>query len=244
MSPALKVFIGFDPRQRDAALVAERSLRRHSSIRLDVQLLVLEHLQAKGLYTRPTERRDGRLWDVISDAPMSTEFALTRFLVPVLAGYEGWALYFDCDFLWRDDVASLLEFGRQYPERALLCVPHQQKGDEQQKMDGQAQTHYERKNWSSLMLWNCGHLLHAGMQERVARWPGLWLHQMKWTKGYPDIGFLPETWNWLEGVSLPNPDPCAVHFTRGLPSVPGYENAAFANEWREELADASGKVAA
>jgi hypothetical protein len=232
----LRVFIGYDPREAEAYRVAEHSIRRHASIRVDVQPLILDQLQQAGLYKRPTERREGRLWDGISAAPMATEFALTRFLVPHLAGYRGWALYFDCDFLWRDDVAELLAFADE--RYALMCVPHAHRSNSTAKMDGQVQTDYYRKNWSSLMLVNCAHLAHAGQLDRVNRWPGLWLHQFRWTQA-EDVGWLPEAWNWLEGISKPLAATCAVHYTRGLPSMPGYENSAFAAEWREELDHAS-----
>lgn len=229
----LRVFIGWDPREQDAYRVAEASIRRRSSIRLDVSPLMLEPLRNLRLYERPTERRaGGQLWDVISKAPMATEFALTRFLVPHLAGYRGWALYTDCDFLWRDDVAQLLAFADE--SKALMCVPHLYRPVEGLKMDGQIQSAYPRKNWSSLMLWNCGHLKHAGQLERVNRWPGLWMHQFRWLEEQ-DLGYLPEAWNWLEGSSPSSMNPCAVHFTRGTPDMAGYENVAYADEWRKEL---------
>lgn len=235
----MKVFIGWDPREQDAWQVAAHSMRRRASIGLDIQPLMLRQLSGAGLYCRPTGIHQGRLWDGISAAPMATEFALTRFLVPQLAGYRGWALFCDCDFLWRDDVAELFAFADE--RYAVMVVPHAHRPAEAVKMDGQVQTSYARKNWSSLMLVNCAHLHHAGTLDRVNRWPGLWLHQFRWL---PDeaIGFLPESWNWLEGVSAAAPEPCAVHYTRGLPSMPGYERSAFADEWREEL-HASGKAA-
>jgi hypothetical protein len=130
-----------------------------------------------------------------------------------------------------------------------MCVnhwydPRQKPAEAGTKMDGQAQTAYPRKNWSSLMLFNCGHLLHAGQLERVNRWPGLWLHQFRWCHDYPDLGFLPKPWNWLEGIDDPAIVPAAVHFTRGIPSMPGYENSAYADEWREELSYAGGTASA
>lgn len=233
---ALRVFIGWDPREQDAWQVAERSLRRHASVALAIQPLVLESLRSSGLYQRPTERRGAGLWDEISGAPMATEFALTRFLVPHLAGYRGWALFCDCDFLWRDDVAELLAFADD--KYALMCVPHAMAGQPAEKMDGQVQAAYYRKNWSSLMLVNCGHLAHAGQLERVNRWPGLWLHQFRWLQA-EDVGFLPESWNWLEGVSKPDMPVCAVHYTRGIPRMAGYEQSAYADEWRMTLEEAT-----
>jgi hypothetical protein len=242
----LRVFIGFDPRERDAYLVAAHSLRKHASIPVHIEPLVLEHLRWKRLYNRPTSNKapagaPPRLWDEISGAPMSTEFALTRFLVPHLCGYRGWALFCDCDFLFRGDVALLLE--EQDPRYAVRVVQHRQEAAEGVKMDGQVQTAYERKNWSSFVLWNCEHEAHAGTLERVNRWRGLSLHQFRWIQD-AEIGELVKSWNWLEGTSqlelFGRPwSPLAVHFTRGVPSMSGYENVAFADEWRQALAEAT-----
>jgi hypothetical protein len=168
---ALRVFIGFDPREMDGYQVTAHSLRKHSSISLEVEPLVLEQLRWKRLYRRPHEMREGRIWDCISDAPMATEFALTRFLVPHLCGYQGWAIFCDCDFLFRADVAELEEYMR--PEHAVVCVHHAHKPRESVKMDGQIQLGYGRKNWSSFVLWNCAHEMHAGTLDRVNRWRGL-----------------------------------------------------------------------
>ena len=118
----LKVFVGYDRREVAAYQVCVASLIGRASIRLDIAPLLEPDLRARGLYRRPQEERGGQLWDAISAAPMSTEFALTRFLVPHLAGYGGWALFCDCDFLWRADVAELLALAD--PRYAVLCVKH------------------------------------------------------------------------------------------------------------------------
>lgn len=140
--------------------MCEHSLRSRSSIPVDVHPVMLEKLRQAGLYMRPMERRAQQLWDVISEAPMSTEFAISRFFVPLLAAQnglcEGWALYCDCDFLWLSDVAELLAIAD--PTKALCCVQHRYEPTEKQKMDGQVQTRYERKNWSSLMPLQLGAL--------------------------------------------------------------------------------------
>jgi hypothetical protein len=239
---ALKIFIGFEPRERDAYLVAAHTLRRHASQPLEIEPLVLEHLRWKRLYNRAHSfDAAGRLWDEISHAPMATEFAITRFLVPHLAGYRGPALFIDCDFLFRADVAELFAL---FDERlAVQVVQHAHTPTEEKKMDGQIQTAYPRKNWSSCVLWNCAHLKHAGQLERVNRWPGLWLHRFLWLEE-TEIGALPKVWNWLEGTSQlelfgQEISPKAVHFTRGIPSMPGYERVAFADEWRAALAEAT-----
>lgn len=210
------VFVGFDPREPQAYRVCVASMRAHASRPLTIAPIVEPHVRAMGLYTRPHERRDGRLWDVLSAAPMSTEFALTRFLVPQLARSD-WALFCDCDFLWRADVHRL--FAQADPARAVLVVPHRQEVGSSVKMDGQVQTAYPRKNWSSLMLWNVRHPKHAVLPELMRTWPGRRLHGFEWLDD-ADIGFLPEAWNWLEGHSSPQIEPAAVHHTRGTPDMP------------------------
>ena len=229
----LKVFVGYDRREVPAYQVCVASLVKRSRIQLDVTPLVEPHLRALGIYTRLHEERDGQLWDVISDAPMSTEFALTRFLVPHLAGYGGWALFCDCDFLWRADVAELLALAD--PRYAVMCVQHDHRPVEERKMDRQAQTHYARKNWSSLVLWNCCHKANRALTPALVNTAkGRDLHAFAWLDD-EQIGGLPETFNWLEGWSSHDIEPAAVHYTRGCPDMPGYEDAAYADEWRAEL---------
>jgi hypothetical protein len=219
----LKVFIGSDPREQQALAVCEGSLRKHSSIELDVMPLRLSELESAGIYNRPHEVRDGRLWDVISDLPMSTEFAISRFLTPHLSGYADWALYCDCDFLFRADVAELLAYARD--SFAVMVVKHCYISSPE-KMDAQFNIAYERKNWSSLMLFNCGHeanmVLTPSMINAVHRRV---LDRLAWVSS-EDIGGLPFEWNWLEL------QPRAVHFTHGTPDMPNYENAAYADEYR------------
>lgn len=234
----LTVFVGYDPREADAYRVCVASLLAHARWPLDVRPLLLPQLQAEGLYRRPMERRGAQLWDAISDAPMSTEFSLTRFLVPYLMNYQGLALFVDCDFLFRQDVYDLVEFSE--PGSAVNVVKHVHEPTESTKMDGQEQRRYRRKNWSSLILWDCGHeqtrknlTLDAVNARR-----GLDLHQFAWLPhGERYIGEIEVRWNWLEGYSPAHIEPAAVHYTRGVPSMPGYENSAYADEWRSYLSD-------
>lgn len=231
-----RIFIGFDPRERDAFAVADSSLLRHATFPIDIDALVLPDLQERGLYTRPIVQRDGRLFDPISDAPMSTEFALSRFLVPTIAGTTGWALFMDCDMLARADIGSL--FALADPRYAVQVVKHAAEtaySGPAVKMDGQVQTIYRRKNWSSVMLFN---LAHPGLArltvELVNAAPGRDLHGFNWLAD-DLIGELPPTWNHLVGVDPHDPLASLVHFTLGVPSMPGYENSEFADEWRAYL---------
>lgn len=223
-----EIFIGWDARERLAWEVCARSIISNAELPPPIRAISMRALRAGGMYGRPTERRDGVLFDVVSQAPMSTEFALARFFVPFLTRAR-WAIFCDADFMFRADVAELIEHSdSQY---AVQVVQHRDYlPREAVKMDGQPQTAYPRKNWSSLMLWN---MQHAGVRRLKLGdanvKPGLWLHQFKWLEER-EIGALPAEWNWLEGVSSETIDPKAVHFTRGTPDILDGP-VAYSGEW-------------
>lgn len=228
------IWIGFDPREAAAFAVARRSIKRWLSQPIPVHGVVLDDLRAAGIYWRPTERRDGVLWDKISGAPMSTEFACSRFFVPQLAK-RGWALFLDCDMLVLDDLVRLFEMAEQ-TDKALLCVQHEHKVTEgAPKMDGQRQVNYARKNWSSVMMLNCNHPSNRKLTlEELNTLPGRDLHRFFWLDD-DEIGALNPAWNVLVGHSEPGPAPRVLHFTDGLPVMAGYENTPFADLWSSAL---------
>ncbi len=130
-------------------------------------------------------------------ARLPTEFTHSCFLTPALAGYEGRALFCDCDFLWFGDVGDL--FDHAHARKAVSCVQHDYRPTETTKMDGAVQTVYPRKNWSSLMLFNCAHPAVRALTPKVANTEsGAYLHRLQWVAD-ADIGALPLEWNWLEG---------------------------------------------
>ena len=229
----LSVWIGYEPRELDALVVARTSLARRSSINVPVRSVILSDLERDGLYRRRTRRNNGFMVDVISDAPMSTEFAISRFLTPLLAGGKGWALFMDCDMLVRADIAEL--FALADPSKAIMCVKHLHVPDETTKMDAQEQTRYFRKNWSSVMLFNCEHPANAALTvDLINRVPGRDLHRFCWIEDGL-IGELPPEWNHLVGYSgQPDTDPKIVHFTKGTPTQIG-NRMPYADEWHEEL---------
>lgn len=222
MVSPLRVYIGWDKREPIAYDVAKFSLERRATIPVDVQPIKIDDLRARKLYWRD------------QDPLASTEFTYTRFLTPALAGFQGWALFCDCDFLWLGDIAGLGEFMKV--PTAVYCVQHDYTPKETTKMDGAVQTSYPRKNWSSLMLFNCDHsAVRSLTPEVVNRETGAYLHRMQWVAD-EDIGSLPVEWNWLEGWNK-KPEkgtPKAVHFTRGGPWFENWQNVDYGDLWRAE----------
>ena len=228
----MKVYIGYDPREDDAYKVAESSLLRHSPTSSAIPI-VLEDCQNMGLYTRPFEYRNNKPYDPISQAPMSTQFALSRFLIPWLhTGPEQWVLFIDVDMLFRCDVDELMQYADD--RYAVMCVKHDVNHGKGVKMDGCRQTQYDRKNWSSVMLWNTTHQANTRLTiDCVNSRRGLWLHGLSWLKD-GEIGALPKEFNHLVGLSEPNPEARIVHYTLGTPDLPGYEQCEFSKEWFDE----------
>ena len=238
MTDTLPVMIGWDQREAVAADVCRHSLLRHASIPLYVRFLKQEPLREIGLYRRQWEWRGGQRIDLIDERPFSTEFSFTRFLVPALCGYDGWALFCDCDFLFMADVAELLPF--MDDSKAVLVCKQIHLPTETQKMDGCAQSQYRRKNWSSLMLLNCGHPSTRALHVRdVNERTGAFLHSFDWLDG-GEIGELPPQWNYIAGTTTGTPK--AVHLTSGGPWLPQCQDVAFAREWRDAYALACRKA--
>lgn len=225
----MKVFIGFDNREVRAYHAALRSLFSNASIAIDANPLVLDRLQAYGLLRRPLDRR-GPAYDLISGAPQSTEFAVSRFLVPHLV-QTGWALFVDCDVIFMGDVAELEQLADS--SKAVMVVQHPELPGTGTKMDGQPQTAYPRKNWSSVMLWNCDHPANQRLTlQDVNQRPGRDLHRFYWLHD-SEIGALPPEWNWLVGVQQKPAVPKIAHFTLGGPFTPGWKGAEHDEIWTE-----------
>jgi hypothetical protein len=214
----LQVYIGYDPRESVAFYTLAHSIFARSSIPLSIAPLMRRHLGH--LYTRsrgPTE---------------STEFSLTRFLVPALAGYRGWSIYMDCDMLCRADIAELAVLIDKNADKAVLVCQHDYVPKTERKFLNQVQTQYTRKNWSSLMLFNnerC-RALSAGYVNSAS---GLELHRFKWLDDAL-IGELPKEWNWLVTEYDYNPSAKLVHYTLGGPWFDAYRDCDYAGEWLKE----------
>lgn len=227
----MKIFIGFDDHEQAAFEVAVHSLRQHSGD-CDVTALRLDRLAAFGLLRRPMDAR-GQLYDLHSNAACSTAFAISRFLVPILC-QSGWALFVDCDVMFCADVAEL--FALADPTKAVMVVQNNLDFiGAGLKMDGQQQSSYPRKGWSSVCLWNCDHpanrrLSLKDVQERRGRD----LHAFYWLHD-SEIGALPPEWNYLVDV-MPRPaQPKIAHFTLGTPDMVSIEDVQAAKRWNEML---------
>ena len=215
-------YIGYDSKEDIAYRVCRQSLLDKTSIPIKIKSLKLQELISKKLYTRNV------------DPLASTEFTYSRFLIPALMNYDGWAVFCDCDFLFFKDVNLLFESLDK--DKALYCVKHNYTPKEKHKMDGQKQTIYPRKNWSSFMVFNCSHPSNNKLtKEIVNSESGSFLHQLKWLKD-SEIGSLDERWNWLEGwtSSHNNLKPYALHFTRGGPWFDEWKDVEYAEEWIKE----------
>mgnify|MGYP001565116742 CR=1 FL=1 len=176
------------------------------------------------------------MWDDISDAPMSTSFAISRFLTPVLAKAAfrtGWALFMDSDVLARDDIDDL--FAECDSTKAVMCVQHNHVVPEGIKMDNQLQTLYRRKNWSSVAAYNLGHPSNRKLTVNLINTvPGRDLHAFSWLED-DEIGALDASWNYLVGFTKlhESNQPKLVHHTEGGPWLPNYQDVEFAAEWHE-----------
>jgi len=227
----MNVFIGWDTNEVDAYQVAESSIRRHASVSVNVIPIRLDDLQRDGVLTRPIERRDGKLWCPISEAPMATEFAISRFAVPFLQ-HEGLAVFADCDILCMADIAEL--FALHEPRYAVQVVKHDYHPKTATKMDGQTQTVYRRKNWSSVILWNLDHPAHKRLTlDNLNQWPGRDLHAFKWLRD-EEIGSLPPTWNILVDEETWIGNGKILHFTNGGPWIPNWRGGSWDWLWRQE----------
>jgi len=224
----VKHYIGYDDRERDACTVAVKSLLRVSP-QADITLLDIDQLAAQGLLRRPVDKR-GPMYDFMSNANASTDFAISRFLVPIIC-QQGWAMFTDCDVVFLADPHELLR--QVNPSKAVYVVKHRYIPKEGIKMDGQIQTIYSKKNWSSVMLFNCDHPANRRLSlVDVNERRGLDLHQFYWLHE-SEIGELPAEWNWLVGVQ-PKPDaPKLAHFTLGGPWLPTWKQSEHDELWWE-----------
>jgi hypothetical protein len=227
------VYIGFSPEELIASTVAEESIRRTARLTAGDTLRIrrISRHTLGDAYQRTTiVKGPHQRWDVLSQAPMTTDHAIARFFIPWLCDYQGWALFTDGDILCRENIDELFT---QYadPSKAVYCVKHPPllKGGE--KKEGEVQSLYARKNWSSVMLFNCGHPANQALTlETLNTLPGRDLHRFYWLQD-EEIGGLHPRWNYLVNISEFVQNPAIVHFTEGIPMLEQHAGDPYADDW-------------
>jgi len=206
----IKWFIGYDKDESGTAYVLAHSLQTHSSMPISFVFLNRDNL--RGLFTR-----ERGIYD-------STDFSISRFLVPYLCQYEGYAVFSDCDMVVNDDPAKLWAWRDN--KHSVKVVKHNYQPKEEEKFLGNIQTKYQCKNWSSVMLFN-NEKCKSLTLDYVNHADGLDLHQFKWAES---VGDLPKHWNHLVDVDSGN-NVSLIHYTLGGPYFEAYRNCGFHHEW-------------
>lgn len=212
-----KIFVGYDSREVPAYKACIKSIKDSSKSNIDFIELNTNKLKQSNIYTRD------------KDPLSSTEFTFSRFLVPYLSNYTGWALFCDCDFIFLEDIENL--FSLADDKFAVMCVQHDYTPTNTIKMDGKVQHLYPRKNWSSLVLWNCSHPSNKNLTPDIVNTQtGQYLHRFSWLTDN-EIGSIPLQWNWLVGWYKEPRDghPKALHFTEGGPWFDDFKDCEYSN---------------
>jgi hypothetical protein len=211
----LDIYIGFDSNEVVAYHTLCQSILAKSSRPVRFTPINLSNL--KGVFNRERNKLQ------------STEFSFSRFLVPYLSGYTGWSLFMDCDMLARADIAEL--FALADDKYSVMVCKHDYVPRDEVKFLGNVQTKYEKKNWSSVILFNNAKC-KALTPDYVNSATGLELHQFKWLGDDNKIGSLPLEWNWLIGEYSYSDKAKICHFTLGGPYFKNYEKTDYADEWQ------------
>ena len=219
----INIFIGYDSKERVAYNVLSHSIIQNSTKPVAITPIALNNLKDDFVRER--------------NALSSTEFSFSRFMIPHLMNYQGWALFMDCDMLMFEDISKLWRM--RDDSKAIQVCKHDYTPKESKKFLGQVQTKYEKKNWSSFMLMNCKKCTTL-TPDYVNKASGLELHQFKWLEGDHLIGDLPLEWNWLVGEYEHKEDVNNVHYTEGGPWFDDYKNCDYSKDWFRNLEESNG----
>lgn len=223
-----RIYIGHTSYQDSVYQVAKHSILHHTS---DVACYPIKqaNLRELGIYQRA------------EDVNGATEFSITRFLTPWLAGFKGWVLFCDNDVLALTSLNPLFDLVDS--KYALMCVKHAYTPSSLIKLDGQKQYLYPRKNWSSVVLWNAAHPKNQCLTpEYINQASPLHLHRFLWLHD-EDIGEISHEWNWLVDWYHEPKDghPKLLHFTEGGPYFKHYQDVTYANLWRDAFSECMGR---
>ena len=209
----INIFIGYDSKEKVAYNVLSHSIIQNSTKPVAITPIALNNLKDDFVRER--------------NALSSTEFSFSRFMIPHLMNYQGWALFMDCDMLMFEDISKLWRM--RDDSKAIQVCKHDYTPKESKKFLGQVQTKYEKKNWSSFMLMNCKKCTTL-TPDYVNKASGLELHQFKWLEGDHLIGDLPLEWNWLVGEYEHKDDIYNVHYTKGGPWFEEYAKCDYSQD--------------
>ena len=213
----MRIFIGHDSRFPQATKVCRKSMQNYND-NLDITFLEKEHLKKYNFYGR-------------EDIPgESTEFSFTRFYVPMVCNYDGIAMFCDNDFLWKCDPTEMTKY---LGDKAIAVVKHEDMDIKQTKMDGITNKSYPRKNWSSLIIFNCSklkHLTKAYLDSAQASE----LHELRWVEDN-EIAEIPRSYNHLVGYYKKHNRIKAIHYTLGGPWFEECKNGELSEEWYKVL---------
>lgn len=217
----IPIFIGYDPREAVAYHTCANSIIRQASQPVAIIPLALN------LFNDYTETHtDG-----------SNQFIYSRFLVPHLTDYTGHAIFIDGDMIVRGDIVELWNL-REF-DKDVQVVKHNYQTRMTEKYLGAKNENYPRKNWSSVILWNCNsHPNKKLTPEFVQQATGAELHRFTWIDD-KRIGELPPEWNWLPDEYGANTDAKLLHYTLGTPCFHEFATTPQSDEWHREhmLAD-------
>ena len=217
MTKLLNLFVGFDQKESIAYHAFAQSIIENSSIPISITPLAENNLS---IYEE--KHKDG-----------TNKFTYSRFLVPYLMNYQGWAIFADGDMICLDDIKNLYDLiDNKY---AVQLVKHNYKTKHEKKYFGQKNENYPRKNWSSLIIWNCSHRKHKILTpDFISSKDGSYLHRFKWLCD-EEIGEIDKKWNWL-AIEYPRKDNLKlIHYTLGTPCFKEYEKTSLSEHWHNSF---------
>ena len=215
MDNIIDIVVGFDEREAIAYHTFTQSVIQKTS--LPTRFLPLN---IKSLSSYTETHKDG-----------SNDFIYSRFLVPYLMNFKGWAIYADGDMVCLEDIKKLWDLRND--KYAVQLVKHDYKTKIKKKYFGNKNEDYPRKNWSSLILWNCNHPSHKVLTpEFIKKQTGAFLHRFSWI-GNTEIGEINKEWNWLALEYEEKKDINLIHYTIGTPCFKEYENTSLSSYWKD-----------
>lgn len=219
MNDQVRLVVGFDARETIAYHVFCQSVLENTSLPVSFLPLV-----EKSLAGYKETHADG-----------SNRFTYTRFLTPFLMKFEGWAIFADGDMVCRRDIAELWKL--RDSSKAVQVVKHDYHTKSSTKYLGNKNENYPRKNWSSVILWNCGHPENRCLTpDLISSKDGTFLHRFQWIADSL-IGELDKEWNWLAIEYDDNPNANLIHYTLGTPCFRDFRNCSSSEHWHGALAN-------